>query len=242
MTVRRAVAVVGFAAVLAVGLGASAGCARLRLPSSATPIPPAASRESTATTATSLGAVEIRDYKGKRLDAVASEPDNSIKGPQHVDTSKYRLRIGGLVGKPISLSYNQVTDMPAYKKVTTLNCVEGWSVTYLWQGVRINDLIARAGGAEPGATVVIFRCYDGYTTSLPLAYIRDRNILLAYRMNDVTMPPERGFPFQVVAEDQLGYKWAKWVTDIELSSDTTFRGFWEQRGYENTAPVPGTTP
>jgi DMSO/TMAO reductase YedYZ molybdopterin-dependent catalytic subunit len=129
--------------------------------------------------------------------------------------------------------------MPSFQKVTTLNCVEGWSVTYLWQGVRIKDLLAKAG-SDPTAKVVIFRCYDGYTTSLPLDYIVKNNILLAYRMNGITMLPERGFPFQVVAEDRFGYKWAKWVTDIEVSNDTNFRGYWESRGYGNSGSLSGS--
>jgi DMSO/TMAO reductase YedYZ molybdopterin-dependent catalytic subunit len=52
-------------------------------------------------------------------------------------------------------------------------------------------------------------------------------------MNDVTIPPERGFPFMLVAESKWGYKWAKWITGIELSSDTSYRGYWEDRGYSN---------
>ena len=58
-------------------------------------------------------------------------------------------------------------------------------------------------------------------------------------MNDVVTPPERGFPFQVVAEDPLGYKWAKWVTGIEVSDNTSFTGYWESRGADNTPTGPG---
>ena len=209
------------------------------IPPSATPIPPAAARLTTAPPTASLGNVEINNYQGKRLDAVRSEPENSIKGPQHVDIGTYRLAVTGLVKTPLSLKYSEVTSMTSFQKVTTLNCVEGWSATYLWQGVKIKDLLERAG-YDPNAKIVIFHCYDGYSTSLPLNFLVDRNILLAYRMNGIPMLPERGFPFQVVAENQLGYKWAKWVTGIEVSDDTSFRGYWEQRGYENTAPVPGT--
>ena len=54
-------------------------------------------------------------------------------------------------------------------------------------------------------------------------------------MNGQEIPPERGFPFQVVAEDRFGYKWAKWVTGIEVSDDENYRGYWEQRGYDNDA-------
>jgi DMSO/TMAO reductase YedYZ molybdopterin-dependent catalytic subunit len=50
-------------------------------------------------------------------------------------------------------------------------------------------------------------------------------------MNGVTLPAERGYPFQLVAEDRWGYKWIKWVTEIEVSDDPTYRGYWERRGF-----------
>ena len=64
-------------------------------------------------------------------------------------------------------------------------------------------------------------------------YLRNRNILLAFKMNGLPVPEERGFPFVVVAEDKWGYKWAKWVTEIELSTDRDHRGYWECRGYSS---------
>ena len=213
------------------------GCARL-IPPSATPIPPAAAEQSAVPTTTDLGTVEVESYKGKPLDTVKSEPENSIKGPQQIDRSTYRLSITGAVRKPRELTYEQVIAMPSFQKVTTLNCVEGWSKTYLWQGVRIRDLLADAEYDEDAKTV-IFTCYDGYSTSLPLDYVVSRNILLAYAMNGKETPPERGFPFQVVAEDRLGYKWAKWVTGIEVSDSANYRGYWEKRGYDNDALLPG---
>ncbi len=97
-----------------------------------------------------------------------------------------------------------------YEKVVTLDCVEGWSVDILWEGVLLSDVLSEAGATGDGASVVIFRCADGYSTSLPLDYLTENDILLAYRMNGVELPPERGFPFQLVAEDRWGYKWAKW--------------------------------
>jgi len=60
---------------------------------------------------------------------------------------------------------------------------------------------------------------------------------MAYAMNGVTLPPERGFPFQLVAEDRWGYKWAKWIETIELSDNPNYRGYWEQRGYSITADI-----
>jgi hypothetical protein len=92
------------------------------------------------------------------------------------------------------------------------------------------DLLDRAG-VRPGATTVIFHGVDGYTTSLPLSYLRSNDILMAYRMNGIEIPAERGFPFMLVAQDKWGYKWCKWIDRIEVSTDAGYRGYWEQRGY-----------
>jgi len=185
---------------------------------------------------TDLGRVEVKNYQGKDLSSVNEFRENSIKGPQEVDLNGYRLAVSGEVTAPLSLTYDEVLDREQFKKVVTLNCVEGWSVDILWEGVRLRELLEQAG-YDRNAKTVIFTCYDGYSTSLPLKYVINRDLLLAYKMNGITMPEERGFPFQVVAEDKWGYKWAKWVTGIEVSNDADFRGYWEQRGYDNDASL-----
>jgi len=154
-----------------------------------------------------------------------------------VDNETYRLTITGLVNNELEYTYNEVLyNYPSFKKVVTLRCVEGWSVTILWEGIRLKDLIADAE-VNPEATTVIFYAYDGYSTSMPLDYIIDNNIMMAYEMNNVTLPPERGYPFQLVAESKWGYKWIKWITAIELSDNEDYRGFWESRGYPNDADL-----
>jgi len=177
--------------------------------------------------------IEIKEYQGEDLSSINDFRENSIAGPQYVDVEKYRLNITGLIDKPLTLTYTEVISQnPNQQKVIKLDCVEGWSVTILWEGIPLRNLFETAG-LKPEANTVIFRAYDGYSTSLPLSYILDNNIILAYKINGVTLPPERGFPFQVVAESKWGYKWAKWVTEIEISNDPNFRGYWEQRGYSN---------
>jgi DMSO/TMAO reductase YedYZ molybdopterin-dependent catalytic subunit len=147
------------------------------------------------------------------------------------------LRITGLVDNPNNYSYDEIVDdFQTYKKVVRLDCVEGWSVTIFWEGVLVSDLIKEAN-ASSNATVVIFHAYDGYTTSFPLDYILENEIIMAHKMNNVTLPPERGFPFQLVAESKWGYKWIKWITEIEVSDDINYRGYWESRGYSNTADL-----
>ncbi len=186
----------------------------------------------------SLGSVEVRSYQGKDLSAISGFQENSIKGPQYIDEASYRLEVNGLVGKPLNLTYDEALAHQKYSKAVTLYCVEGWNVTILWEGVLLSDIFKDAI-VQQGANTVIFRAYDGYSTSLPLDYINSRNIILAYKVNNVTLPPERGFPFMVVAEDKYGYKWAKWVTSIELSDNTSFRGYWESAGYSQEGNTTG---
>ncbi|MBW2977955.1 molybdopterin-dependent oxidoreductase [Candidatus Woesearchaeota archaeon] len=182
----------------------------------------------------SLDGVEIRNYEGKNLSSVNDFRENSIKGPQHINKEDYKLKISGLAENPITYTYDDVVNNHKhYQQVVTLNCVEGWSVTILWEGILVKELI-RSAKPQPTANTVIFHAYDGYTTSFPLEYIMDNDIIMAHKMNGVTLPPERGFPFQLVAQSKWGYKWIKWITEIELSDDPDYRGFWEKRGYSNT--------
>jgi DMSO/TMAO reductase YedYZ molybdopterin-dependent catalytic subunit len=181
---------------------------------------------------------EIREYQGEDLSSVSDFRENSIKGPQYVNASTYRLEITGLVNKTVSYTYDQVLSMfQKYEKVVTLHCVERWSVKILWEGFLVNDLLKEAG-VSPNATAAIFYAYDGYSTSLPLDFITSNNIIIAYKMNGITLPPERGFPFQLVAESQYGYKWIKWITKIELTDNADYLGYWESRGFPNNATLP----
>ena len=179
---------------------------------------------------------EIKEYQGARLDPAVGPRDNSISGVQQVDIESYTLTIDGLVDKVQTLTYDDVLAMEPDARLITLHCVEGWEATILWEGVRLTDLIDLAG-AQPEAVTVIFSAVDGYTTSLPYDTIKDNQLILAYNANGIALPPEMGYPFIVVAEDKLGYKWARWVNKITLSKDAGYEGYWEQRGFSNTADV-----
>jgi DMSO/TMAO reductase YedYZ molybdopterin-dependent catalytic subunit len=184
-----------------------------------------------------LDVVEIREYEGKDLSSINAFRENSIKGSQYVNENNYTLSIVDLDGQIYELAYDHiVSDFTSYKKVVSLLCVEGWSVTILWEGVRIMDILEKVG-IDLDGEVMIFRAFDGYSTSLPLDYLIDNEILLAYKMNNITLPPERGFPFQLVAESKYGYKWIKWITMLEVSNDSDYLGFWESRGYSNEADI-----
>jgi DMSO/TMAO reductase YedYZ molybdopterin-dependent catalytic subunit len=168
---------------------------------------------------------------------VYSFRENSIKGPQYIDKENYTLKINGLVETPLSYTYEEViNNFQRYKKVVTLDCVEGWRVTILWEGILVKDILEQVNPKSDGK-VVIFHAYDGYTTSFPIDYLIDNNILMAYKMNNVTIPPERGFPFQLAAESKWGYKWIKWITEIEVSDNEDYQGYWERRGYSNSGDL-----
>jgi len=190
-----------------------------------------------ATSTSRLQPVEIREYQGEKLSSINDFQENSISGPQYIDIKRYKLKITGLVDSAKEYTYDEVVNThQSYEKVIKLDCVEGWSVVILWQGLLVKDLLEEAR-VKPEAKVVIFYAYDGYTTSLPVDYLIDNDILLAYKMNGVTLPPERGFPFELVAESKWGYKWVKWVTEIELSDNVNYRGYWERFGYSNSADL-----
>jgi DMSO/TMAO reductase YedYZ molybdopterin-dependent catalytic subunit len=173
---------------------------------------------------------EVTNYNGTKLDSINNIQENAIKGIQYINITNYSLKIDGLVENPKNYSYGQVISHQNYEKVVQLNCVEGWSANILWQGILVKDLFDEAKPL-PNATVIIFHASDGYTVNFPVDYFSNKSILMAYRMNNVTIPPAQGFPFMLVAEDKWGYKWIKWITEIEFSSDTNYTGYWESRGY-----------
>jgi DMSO/TMAO reductase YedYZ molybdopterin-dependent catalytic subunit len=179
-----------------------------------------------------LKPVEIDEYQGEKLSSIDDFYMNAIAGPQYIDRDQYRLQVTGLVEKPLEYTYDEVINgYQNYEKVVTLNCVEGWSVKILWEGFLLRDLVSDAT-PQPEVTTIILKAFDGYSTSFPIEYIMDNNILVAWKMNGVELPPKRGFPFQLVAESKWGYKWIKWITSIELS-DQEYYGYWESRGYSN---------
>ncbi|MBI2848189.1 MAG: molybdopterin-dependent oxidoreductase [Chloroflexi bacterium] len=180
---------------------------------------------------------ELTEYEGIRLSPLKDFPDMSVKGTQHVSLASYRLRITGLVERPEAYRYEEVLKQyRPQRRVVRLVCGTGWDVTILWEGLPMGELIGEANPL-PVANTVIFHACDGYTTALPLDYLVDKNILMACKMNGLTIPPERGFPFIIIAEGKQGHKWARWITEIELSDNADYLGYWESQGYSNLADL-----
>ncbi len=177
------------------------------------------------------GAAELTDYDGQKLDPVKSIRVNSIRGAQRIEIDAYSIAVDGLVNDPKKYSYADLVNRTSRRKVVTLHCVEGWDATALWEGAPVKDLLDEAG-VKPGARTVIFYAQDGDSTSFSLEDIGSQFFLLAYKINNIPLTAEHGYPSRLVAGEKWGYKWIKWVTRIELS-DQEYKGYWESRGYAN---------
>ncbi|MGD1118170.1 MAG: molybdopterin-dependent oxidoreductase [Dehalococcoidales bacterium] len=200
----------------------------------------AASTSSNPSITTTSGEVEATEYLGHKLTPISQQKNNALKGTQYIDGTTYRLTVDGLVDHPLSLSYADLLAYPQISQIMDLPCVEIWDFTAKWTGPALGAIFNDAK-VKPEAKIAIFYSTDapqGYT-SLDLSYIDDNNIIIALKDNDITLTPDRGFPFQVVAMNKYGYKWAKWVTRIELSDNTSFRGYWESDGYNNDGSIYG---
>jgi len=192
----------------------------------------------------SLYPEEVTHYQGQNLTSISDfledidqHPDVAIDGTQYINQTTFSLAVTGLVNKTLGLTYDDlINNFKSDQQVGTLLCVEGWSVNMLWQGVPVSDLLAEAG-VSPQANTLIFYASDGYSTELPLNYVVQNNLILAYKVNNVTLPAAAGFPLMLVAQNQYGYKWIKWVTQVNVSNDSSYLGYWESRGYPNNATV-----
>jgi DMSO/TMAO reductase YedYZ molybdopterin-dependent catalytic subunit len=205
-----------------------------------------ASMQTAQAATTQLFPGEVTQYENQALTPISTyieylmaHPDVAIKGTQYIDQDTYKLAVTGIVNNPANYNYTEIVNLDSTLQFATLPCVEGWSVDLLWEGVPVTELLEHAGGAGSEANTVIVYASDGYSSSLPLDYIKENNIMIAFKMNNVTLTPETGWPFFLVAKDQYGYKWVEWITEINVSNDSNYRGYWESRGYPNNATVSG---
>jgi DMSO/TMAO reductase YedYZ molybdopterin-dependent catalytic subunit len=203
---------------------------------------PAVSTSSNVSASSTLPAAEVEatEFQGQKLTPLNNQRNNALSGTQHIDKATYTLTVDGLVDKPLTLTYADLQALPQVSQLNTLNCVEGWNFVAKWTGPRLSEIFQMAG-IQPASKIAIFDSTDvpkGYS-SLDVSYIQAKDIIIALKINDLTLPDARGFPFQVVAQSKFGYKWAKWINRIELSSDTGFKGYWESRGYSNSGDDAG---
>jgi DMSO/TMAO reductase YedYZ molybdopterin-dependent catalytic subunit len=144
----------------------------------------------------------------------------------------YRLTVKGLVDRETVLTFDDLTAMPKTHLVRDFQCVTGWRVPQVrWAGVRLRDVMDRAG-VQADATAVRFVSFDGtYTESLTVAQARRADVLVAYELEGEALSSEHGGPARLYLAPMYGYKSCKWLQTIELTRHVE-PGYWEQRGYD----------
>ncbi len=158
-----------------------------------------------------------------------------------VSVARWSLEVAGLVSRPLRLTYDDLKAMLPVEQVQTLECISnevGGDLisTARWKGVRLRDVLQRAGGPATTAVKVAFRCADGYTESIPIGDALDAATLLAYEMNGEPLPTKHGFPVRLLVPGLFGMKNPKWITKIEVVN-YDFRGYWEASGWSDEAVV-----
>jgi DMSO/TMAO reductase YedYZ molybdopterin-dependent catalytic subunit len=151
-----------------------------------------------------------------------------------VPTEGWSLDVVGAVRRPVSLRWKDLLALEQIEDVSDFHCVTKWSKMDLrWRGVRLADVLALAEPADD-AHFLMCHAYDGYTVNLPLEEALKPDVLLAHTVDGAPLPVEHGGPCRVITPQLYAWKGAKWINRIELLTEDRL-GFWEERGYSNTA-------
>ena len=151
-----------------------------------------------------------------------------------VSTERWRLAVDGAVETPLTLSFADLLALPQVDVDADFHCVTGWSVLDVaFRGVRLETIAALARPAGE-ATHLMCHGHGGYSTNLPLEEALKPDVLLVHAIDGKPLAPERGGPIRIVVPQLWAWKGAKWVNRLEVLTHDR-RGYWEIRGYSNTA-------
>ena len=146
------------------------------------------------------------------------DPELHVEGADGSEV--WRLQMDGLAGGAHTLSYAELAALPAVEEYVTLECISNLVGGHLisnahWKGVRVRDLLERAGGAPEGTLKIVFHAADNYSSSIPVDLAMQPEVMLAYEMNGEPLPPSHGYPARLLVPGRYGMKSVKWVTRIE---------------------------
>jgi DMSO/TMAO reductase YedYZ molybdopterin-dependent catalytic subunit len=151
-----------------------------------------------------------------------------------IEPADWTLTLDGLVEKPAKLDWAAFHALPQVEDVSDFHCVTTWSQFDMpWEGVAFFTL-ADLVKPKASATHVFFKSHDGYSTNNPLGVMLDDDVLIAHTWNGQPLPVEHGGPARVIVPKKYAWKGAKWIREITFL-DRDILGFWEVRGYSNTA-------
>lgn len=169
---------------------------------------------------------------GQKL--TASFPVLDLGVQPEIPLPEWQLTLGGLVERPTALSWQEFTTLPQVEDTSDFHCVTTWSrYDCRWRGVAFTTLFELVQ-PKPDARYVYFTSFDGYSTNVPLASCLDGDVLVATHFDGLPLTREHGGPARVIIPKLYAWKGAKFVSGISfLAHDKP--GFWELRGYSNTA-------
>ena len=158
-----------------------------------------------------------------------------------IPVEKYRLVVSGLVERPTTFTFKDLTAMPSTRLVATFQCVTGWRVPDVaWEGVRLSHILETVG-AKPEAVAVSFESYDGADTeSLTIDQAHLADVIVAYRMLDAPITTAHGGPVRLYVAPMYGYKSLKWLSAIRVVNAVE-PGYWELNGYPVNGWLDGST-
>jgi DMSO/TMAO reductase YedYZ molybdopterin-dependent catalytic subunit len=163
----------------------------------------------------------------------------SIEGTQHVNLKTWRLKIEGLVEKPLIFRFDELQALPRKIQAKTFICVEGWGLDdQKWEGIHLKEIFSKLK-ISPKAKFVSFYATGGqYHDSLSIQEALEPETMLACRVNEKDLSPENGFPLRLVIPRMYGYKGVKWVERIVFTEKQEV-GYWEKFGYPLDGSIPG---
>jgi DMSO/TMAO reductase YedYZ molybdopterin-dependent catalytic subunit len=142
----------------------------------------------------------------------------------------WSLTVTGLVQKPGDYKLDQIQSLPRFRQNTRHVCVEGWDVIGRFGGARLSDFLAMIG-ADTSARFITVACADDYYESLDMATALHPQTLLCYEMYDRPLTREHGAPLRLSIPTKIGYKQAKYLTDLKVTNVVEKVGYWEDQGY-----------
>jgi DMSO/TMAO reductase YedYZ molybdopterin-dependent catalytic subunit len=168
--------------------------------------------------------------------------DMSIAYPR-IDLDEYRLRVTGLVDRPLTLTWQDICARPIFEQYVTLECVGnplGGPLigNGLWTGIHLKRLLVEAG-VRDGATQVVGRSIDKFNAAFPLKWALDpaREPMIAIGLNGAPLTAGHGYPARLIVPGLFGYVSAtKWLNEIELTGPE-FVGTYPPMGWSKEGPV-----
>jgi DMSO/TMAO reductase YedYZ molybdopterin-dependent catalytic subunit len=147
-----------------------------------------------------------------------------------VDFDRWTLTVSGAMQKPGDYTLAQIQALPKFQQNTRHVCVEGWDVIGRFGGVRLSDFLG-AIGADLSAKFVYVECADDYYESVDMATALHPQTLLCYEMYGQPLTREHGAPLRLTIPTKIGYKQAKYLTDLKVANVLERAGYWEDQGY-----------